>query len=48
MGIRNRVLLLSIGIAALGFAAPACAQSDPAAEIDQVSQLSLGVGPAMD
>jgi Flp pilus assembly protein TadD len=48
MGIRNRVLLLSVGFAGLAFAAPAYAQSDPAVEIDQVIQASQGVGPGMD
>lgn len=47
MGIRDRVLLLSIGLAGLAFAAPACAQGDPAAEIDQVIQASQGVGPGL-
>lgn len=47
MAIRNRVLLLSIGFAALGIAAPAQAQSDPAAEIDRIVDQSRAVGPGL-
>ena len=48
MGIRNRMIGLGLGLAALGFAAPAQAQVDPAAEIDRMIDASQGVGPAMD
>ena len=47
MAIRNRVLLLTIGIVAIGFAAPAQAQSDPAAEIDRLVDQSRAVGPGL-
>lgn len=47
MAIRNRVLLLSIGFASLGIAAPAQAQSDPAAEIDRIVDQSRAVGPGL-
>ena len=47
MAIRNRVFLLFTGFAALGFAAPACAQTDPAAEIDRLVDQSQAVGPGL-
>jgi hypothetical protein len=47
MAIRNRLFLLPLGLAVLVFAAPAYAQSDPEAEIDQIITASQGVGPAM-
>lgn len=47
MAIRNRVMLVGMGCAALAFAAPAYAQSDPADEIDVIVTASQGVAPAM-
>ena len=47
MGIRDRMFFLSIAIGVLGLAAPARAQSDPAAEIDRIILASQGVAPAM-
>jgi hypothetical protein len=47
MGIRVRVIFLSIGFAALGVAAPAQAQSDPTVEIDRVIQDSRSVSSAL-
>ena len=48
MAIRNRVLLLTAGLAALAFAAPAQAQSDSAAEIDRIVDQSRAVGPGLN
>ncbi|MCW3849408.1 hypothetical protein OF829_19380 [Sphingomonas sp. LB-2] len=41
------MILLGLGFAALGFAAPAQAQVDPGVEIDRLIDASQGVGPAM-
>jgi len=47
MAIRNRVFLLAAGVAALGFAMPAQAQSDPLADIDRLVEQSQTVGSGL-
>lgn len=47
MGIRDRMILTGLGLAALAFAAPACAQSDPTVEIDRIIQESQGVSSSL-
>jgi len=47
MAIRNRVLLVGLGFAALAFAAPASAQRDPLADIDRLVDQSRTVGPGV-